>query len=216
MGAKMRIPLVGVICCFLLASSSLAADFRFESFPALDRMQTELRRLAPLGAPREVMRARFVEEGGAKLHGHPSRTNAEKYVYDIGLCGLYVWRWNISANFDGKDRLTQIFVNGEPVHADGDASRLPAKKPGAEESIARSFRLRPEASRGESKIAYLVYDLDVATDDIDDEFVAGTGPSRADPNDFGFMHAYENIERWRSIFDDEPAASVMPYAGGCP
>ena len=98
-----------LISFFIAASPTLAADFRFESLPELDQMQAELRRLAPLGTDKEAVRTRFVEEGGAKLYGHPSRSNVEKYVYDINLCDLYVWRWNISANFDADGRLSQIF-----------------------------------------------------------------------------------------------------------
>jgi hypothetical protein len=203
------------LCLAATMSAAAAADFRFESITDLEEMHRELERRVPLGTAHESARATFVEQGKATLYVHPQRNTVEKYVYDINLCEIYVWRWNISANYDPEGRLTQIFINGEPIHTAGDAARVPAKKPGAkEESIVKAWRPRPEASKGESKLAYLVYDLDAGSDDVDDEFVAGAGPSRADPNDLGVVHAYE-VERWRSIFDDEPAAAVVPYAGEC-
>jgi hypothetical protein len=202
-------------CLATTISVATAADFRFESITGLEDMRGELERRVPLGTARESVRTAFVEQGGATLYVHPKRTTVEKYVYDINLCAIYVWRWNISANYDQEGRLTQIFLNGEPIHAAGEAARTPAKKPGAkEERILKAWRSRPEASKGESRLAYLVYDLDSGSDDVDDEFVAGAGPSRADPNDLGIVYAYE-VERWRSIFDDEPAAAVVPYGGEC-
>ncbi len=193
-----------------------AEAFKFESFVSLDEMREHLKKAVALGAGRNEVRARFVGEGGARLWTHPDRENVEKYVYDINLCDLYVWRWNISANYDANGTLTQIYLNGEPVHAAGDALRDSEAVPGATPQLLKVTRPRPEASKGENKIAFLVYDLDNGTDRIDDEFVIGGGPSRADPTNLGKMRVYTNLERWRTIFDREPAHAVVPYGGECP
>ena len=38
----------------------------------------------------------------------------------------------------------------------------------------------------------------------------------ADPARLGELHLYRGVERWRSIFDEEPAARIAPYRGRCP
>ena len=116
---------------FLPVIGAGAADFEFESVVSVDDMHIGLRAASPLGTPRDEIRERFVDQGKATLYRHPKRSNVEKYVYDLDLCSLYVWRWNISANYDDSGGLTQIFVNGEPVHRAGDKPRQPKKKVGA-------------------------------------------------------------------------------------
>lgn len=201
-------------CLFAFAQTASAAEFQFQSVVSLDEMSIRLREAAALGTPRASIRDLFVEQGQAALYAHPERANVEKYVYDINLCQLYVWRWNISANYDGRGLLTQVFLNGEPVHGAGEPGRQPSKKANAKQAIRKAWRERPEASRGENMLAFTIYDIDVASNATDDEFIIGGGPTRADPRNLGTMHVY-NAERWRSIFDAEPAKAVVPYAGNC-
>jgi hypothetical protein len=200
-----------------LPNASFAADFRFESVVSLDEMRSLLARTVPLGSARSVVRATFLDQGKATFYLHPDRPGVEKYVYDIDLCKFYVWRWNISANYDLDGRLTQVFLNGEAIHPDGEPGLQPPKggRPGVQQSISKAWRPRPEASSGERALAYLLYDLDVATRKIDDEFVMGAGPSRADPRNLGPMHAYQ-AEHWRSIIDNDKATRVVEYDGSCP
>ena len=199
-----------------LLPGAASAAFKFEQFPSLDEMRTFLASVE-IGTPREQVRAIFVNDGGAGLYVHPSRPNVEKYVYVLNLCHLYVWRWNVSANFDDKDGISQIFLNGEAVFPDGDAPRhaKDAPKPNGKGTIAKMFRPRPEANLGEDRIAFLLYDIDPTNKAIDDEFIIGAGPSRADPTDFGKMHVYNDVERWRSIFDFETAPAVIEVKSGC-
>ncbi len=183
---------------------------------SLEDMQTYLRSHAPLGSTRASVRAVLVDEGQARRFQHPERKGVEKYVYDINLCRIYIWRWNISANYDDAARLTQVYVNGEPVHSRGDPLlEVEMGKDGRMKSILEVSMPRPEADRGESSLAFFVLDTDAGTREIGDEFIIGAGPSRADPSNLGTLHAYSNVERWRSIFSEE-APPIVPYSGTCP
>lgn len=203
------------------APGPAAADeqpvFHFELVTTLDAMQRYLRTAYPPGAPRAALRAALVEQGGASLRADPARPGTEKYLYDINLCRLYVWRWNISADYDGGQRLVQVWVNGEPVHAEGPQKPDPRSLPhGARASILKMARARPEADRGEKQLAYLMVDLDGDTRTTNDQLVTGAGPTRADPANAGTLHVYTNVEPWRSIFDPDAADRIVDYAGSCP
>jgi hypothetical protein len=154
--------------------------------------------------------------GGATLLAHPSQAGVEKYIYDINLCNRYIWRWNISADFDAHGGLLQVYVNGEPVFAAGPQKKSPdlfTHKPGA--TIFKAKRSRPEATEGERELVYLVLDGDGNPTTIDDELATGTGPSRVDPDNMGSVHSYMNVDPWRSIFDSDPAKEIVPYHSGC-
>ena len=77
-------------------------------------------------------------------------------------------------------------------------------------------RARPEADRGEKSLAYMLLDLDGDLKTIEDQALLGAGPSRADPQNFGKAINYENVDPWRSIFDNDPADFIADYAGKCP
>jgi len=194
-----------------------AAPFRFESLATLDEMQAFVRTHFPPGAARDDLHRTFVAEGGGSLRLHPRRPNVEKYLYDINLCRLYVWRWNISADYDDGGRLLQAYVNGEPLHASGPQKRQgSALADSGKAKILKVGRPRPEASVGEKVLVYLLLDGDGDPATTDDQVLAGGGPSRADPADFGKMIAYADVDPWRSIFDPDPADRIADYAGRCP
>lgn len=203
---------------FLVVSSVTSAEpFAFGSIVSLDDMHAFGRRHIKLGTTRDVVRQVFVTQGDAKRYAHPDQGGVEKYVYDINLCRLYVWRWNISANYDAADSLTQLYVNGEPVHARGDRSVDLAGRSeaaGANQAIYKVDMPRPEADRGENSLAFLLFDTNTNSRSTNDEFIMGAGPSRADPRNLGRMHAYQ-VEWWRSIFAKE-GSKVVDYSGQCP
>ncbi len=200
-----------------LSAAPLAAEFSFSAIVSLDEMHAFGRRHVKLGMSQDAVRQIFVGQGGAKRFSHPDQSGVEKYVYDINLCRLYVWRWNISANYDAGGLLTQLYVNGEPVHAGGDAAIdavARAGNGGDNQAIYRGAMPRPEADRGESSLAFILFDTDTRSRSTSDEFIMGAGPSRADPRDLGSLHTYE-VEWWRSIFAKE-GPRVVDYAGDCP
>jgi hypothetical protein len=200
-----------------LAVPAAAADFSFHAIVSLDAMQSTLKRTFSLGATEAAIDGTF-RAAGAKRYKHPDLPGVEKWVYDINLCRTYVWRWNISANFDTAGELTQIFVNGEPVHARGDkprdASEIAASN-GKPQAIYKGTLPRPEASLGENSLAFIMFDVDTTSNKASDQFVNGAGPTRADPIDLGSLHVY-NTELWRSIFDGDRANSVVDFSGTCP
>jgi hypothetical protein len=198
------------------SGASAVEPFRFESLISLDDMSGLLAAKFPLGSPPTALRKAFVEDGGATLIVHPSQTGVEKYLYDINLCNLYIWRWNISADFGVDGHLLQSYVNGEPVFAAGPQKKnadLLAKSGKA--SILKMKRPRPEATRGETELTFLLLDADSDLKTIDDQVLTGTGPSRADPANMGLVHSYVNVEPWRSIFDFDQAAHIVPYSSDC-
>jgi hypothetical protein len=192
-----------------------AQEFAFAQVTSLSDMERFLRSNFPLGSDGARLRA-VMEGAGAKRYAHPEQAGVEKYVYDINLCDLYVWRWNISTSSAADGGLTQLYVNGDPVHGGGQPPRTveSSTQQGATQQILRGTRPRPEASKGESSLAFVMFDVNSRSSRVSEEFVVGAGPSNADPHDLGRMHAYE-AERWRTIFDDERARSVVPFAGSC-
>jgi hypothetical protein len=200
----------------LPAKAQAPQSFRFESFETLENMQKFIERGFPLGSSRDSMRRTFVNDGKATLKLHPTQDGVEKYIYDINLCDYYIWRWNISADFDDNGRLSQAYLNGNPVLRDGRPKRDFRLKatPGKKETIYKVQRPRPEATKGEKSLGFLLYDLDSDPKTIDDQSLMGAGPSRANPINMGRMVAYE-VEPWRSIFDLDSADRNVPYAGDC-
>jgi hypothetical protein len=200
-----------------LAGAQTETPFRFESVASLDAMRDFLRTQFPPGATKAMLHRTFVDEGGGSLRQHPRYANTEKVLYDINLCRLYVWRWNISADYDDQGRLLQVYMNGDPLHASG-----PQKKDsktliqGDKGKLLRVGRPRPEASEGEKILVYLMLDGDGNTATLDDQLANGAGPSRPNPGDFGKLIVYTNVDPWRSIFDADPADRIVDYPGTCP
>jgi hypothetical protein len=214
-------PMVGpaLLAAALVYSATLCAQapgsFRFEAVTSLDDMHHVIETDFPLGSSRQALRRVFVEQGKATLKAHPVWPGVEKYIYDINLCGYYVWRWNISADFDADGRLLQAYVNGEPAYPTGPQKRDVKDFKTGRPSISKVKRPRPEASKGEIELAYIVFDADSDPSTIDDRLAMGGGPTRADPMNMGNMHIYSNVDPWRSIFDPDDAARIVAYAGSC-
>jgi hypothetical protein len=82
-------------------------------------------------------------------------------------------------------------------------------------SIFKMRRPRPEATKGENELVFLLLDADSNLKTIDDQVLSGTGPSRSDQANLGPAHGYVNVEPWRSIFDFDDAGRVAPYSGDC-
>jgi hypothetical protein len=191
--------------------------FRFESIATVDAMTTWLQQRFPLGTPREQLRHVLEREGQATRIERPADASVEKYLYDIDLCHFYVWRWNVSADYDAAGRLVQLYLDGEPVHAQGTPKRVVPKvaAPGKKASIVRMQRPRPEAFKGERSLGYILFDADSDTATREDQALIGTGPSRVDPADMGRMISYSDVDPWRSIFDVDSAARIVPWTGSC-
>ena len=190
-----------------LALPARAAPFRFEAEASLDEMQALVKRDLSAGMPRDQVRAMFVDSGGATLKAHPNRAGVEKYIYDINLCSYYVWRWNISADYDAKGGLKQVYVNGVPALGGALPAKLPAKGP-----FFKMDRPRPEAIKGEKSLAAIVAGDPRASVDV--QLLTGLGPTRADPINMGRAFPYTG-DLWRSIFDPDDAKVIVPYAGDC-
>lgn len=140
---------------------------------------------------------------------HPHKANVEKYIYDIDLCHYYVWRWNISADYEADGKLKQIYVNGSPMLGGAKDPDLPKKGP-----FYQIARPRPQAFKGEKSLAAIVSSGSDPLMIADAVILTGVGPTRADPMDMG--RAVNNRgEVWRSIFDMDDARVVVPYAGDC-
>lgn len=203
------------------ASNSVAgptnALFQFESVRSFDEMSDFVREHFPPGSSRSNLRQVFVTEGRATLKLHPQDAGIEKYLYDINLCNYYVWRWNVSADYDTSGKLLQAYINGNALFSDGKPNRIVSKvaEPGKKASIYRMQRLRPEAYKGENSLGYILFDRDSNTKTIDDQVLMGTGPSRADPLNMGKTITYAEVDPWRSIFDQDSANQVVPYRGDC-
>ena len=220
-GGYDRLIQVVVLVTMFLSLESSAMDstgpqFHFERYPSLDAMRAYAIKQLAVGTPRVNLHRTFVEQGRATLIRYPSRARVEKYIYDINLCNQYIWRWNISADFDTDDRLSQAYINGEPLTADPRAAqRADLLARSGKASIFKKTRPRPEASEGETQLAYLLLDGDSDLSTTDDQVLTGAGPSRADPHDLGPVHHYVNIEPWRSIFDSDRVEHIVPYDGSC-
>ncbi|MDH4553693.1 hypothetical protein E8F11_00625 [Pseudomonas sp. BN417] len=191
--------------------------FSFESVGTLDDMSSLIRSQAPLGSSRENVRHIFVEEGSATLKVKEGDSSIEKYIYDIDLCHYYIWRWNISVDFDASDQLLQAYVNGNIVFPNGNPKKFVPKvaEEGEKASIYRKQRPRPEAYKGERSLGFLLFDRDSDPSTTDDQALIGAGPSRADPMNLGKIVIYEDVEPWRSIFDFDSADHIVPYQGNC-
>lgn len=212
---------LGLACALLAAAvspSRAQAPIDFQSVATLQDMRQLVMTQFPLGTPRDTLRSALVDQGKASLRQHPSRPGTEKYLYDINLCRQYVWRWNISADYDAQGRLTQAYINGFAVFPDGVSVPpvVPDAAHKATQKILEMQRARPEADRGEKSLAYMLLDLDGDLKTIEDQALLGAGPSRADPQNFGKAVNYDNVDPWRSIFDPDPADFIADYAGKCP
>ena len=219
---SLAVPLaIGVLLSapICVAATGAMSGFRFEDVTTLDDMQQAIRSKFSLGSSRDELRAVFVTEGKATLKPNPLHSNVEKYLYDINLCSYYIWRWNISADYDQQGKLQQAYVNGEPVFANGTQKRTPKDLPAGTAKILKGTRLRPEASKGESQLSFIAYDagspLQSASQSNADRLATGAGPTRSDPLNLGTIHGYGSVDLWRSIFDWEEADVIHPYKGSC-
>jgi hypothetical protein len=204
-----------VLCGVRVASAE--STFSFESAETLDDMSSLIRSKTPLGSSRENVRKIFVEEGRATLKVKKDDSSVEKYIYDIDLCHYYIWRWNISFDYDGTDQLRQAYVNGNTVFPHGNPKKVIPKfaEEGKKASIYRMQRPRAEAYKGESSLVFLLFDRDSDPSTTDDQALIGAGPSRADPINMGKLVTYTDVEPWRSIFDFDAADRIVPYQGNC-
>jgi hypothetical protein len=204
------------LCCTTVSAESDLA-FTFDSVTTLDDMTSLIRARFPLGTSRSDLRTAFVDEGHATLGIKAGQANVEKYIYDIDLCHYYVWRWNISADYDDSGKLLQAYVNGNIVFSDGSPKKIVPKdaESGKKASIYRVQRPRPEANKGENSLGFILFDRDSDPNTKDDQALIGAGPSRADPENMGKMVVYTDVDPWRSIFDFDLASRIVPYAGSC-
>jgi hypothetical protein len=205
------------LVCGMTTQASAAPSFAFESVAALDDMSALIQAKFQLGASRADVRRTFVEEGHATLKIRPGDPGVEKYIYDIDLCHYYVWRWNISADYDAAGQLRQAYVNGNIVYLAGTPKKVVSTvaDEGKKAALYRMQRPRPEAYKGEKSLGFLLLDRDSDLKTIDDQALIGAGPSRADPMNMGKMVAYSEIDPWRSIFDLDDAERIAPYQGNC-
>jgi hypothetical protein len=194
-----------------------APTFAFESVPALDDMAAFIQSKFQLGASRADLRRTFVEEGHATLKTRPGDPGVEKYIYDIDLCHYYVWRWNISADYDAGGQLRQAYVNGNIVYPAGTPKKVVSTvaEEGKKAALYRMQRPRPEAYKGEKSLVFMLLDRDSDLKTTDDQMLIGAGPSRPDPMNMGKMVAYSEVDPWRSIFDLDDADRIAPYQGNC-
>lgn len=199
-------------------ASTASTSFKFHSISSLEEMSAYIREHFPLGALQKDLKRAFVVEGGATLIKHPLNPDIEKYIYDINLCNIYIWRWNISADYDANGKLIQAYLNGNSVFPNGKPQQVVSKKAehGKKASIYRVQRPRPEAYKGESSLGYILFDRDSDMKTINDQAVAGTGPSRAHPANMGKVVSYTDVDPWRSIFDNDNASHISSYRGNCP
>lgn len=207
-----------IVSTFLLTSfSAVAAEIDFLAIKSLSEMKSALKREFPVGTPAGKVRSILVSEGGAKRFAHPEFPRVEKYLFDINLCRVYIWRWNVSADYDEKDHLVGLYLNGEVVVGDraGTKGVRPISNPNAAQAIIAGKRARPQADRGERSLAYIALDRDTSSRQINDLVVVGTGPSRADPRNLGTAHTYSEVALWRSIFDGD-TSPIAAYPGKCP
>jgi len=220
----MPVKFVSALLFFLLfttgAAQTAAADrvsiFRFESIQTIEEMQAFLRAQFPQGTPRNVLRQVFIKQAGATGLVHPVFQSSEKYLYDINLCRYYIWRWNISGDFDMNDKLQQLYLNGQALYQGADPMLSAANTPaGQNQKIAQIKRPRPEADKGETAPAAMVYDQDGNLETTIDQKLIGVGPSQVDPANMGKMVTYTDVPPWRSIFDMDDAKEIAPYAGDC-
>ena len=206
-----------LVFCGTTTVASAESPFTFESVVTLDDMSSLVQAKFPLGTSRANLRRAFVEEGHATLKVRAGDPGIEKYIYDIDLCHYYVWRWNISADYDASGQLRQAYVNGNIVFPNGNPKKVIPKvaEEGKKASIYRKQRPRPEAYKGESSLGFLLFDRDSDPRTTDDQALIGVGPSRADPTNMGKLVTYTDVDPWRSIFDFDAADRIVPYQGNC-
>lgn len=206
-----------LVFCGTTTVASAESPFTFESVITLDDMSSLVQAKFPLGTSRANLRRAFVEEGHATLKVRADDPGVEKYIYDIDLCHYYVWRWNISADYDASGRLRQAYVNGNIVFPNGNPKKVIPKvaEEGKKASIYRVQRPRPEAYKGESSLGFLLFDRDSNPRTTDDQTLIGAGPSRADPTNMGKLVTYTDVDPWRSIFDFDATDRIVPYQGDC-
>jgi hypothetical protein len=215
---KSYIALVALLLIFCGTTvTSAESTFTFESVVTLDDMSTLVREKFPLGTSRANVRRTFVEAGHATLKPKAGDSSVEKYIYDIDLCHYYIWRWNISADYDASDQLRQAYINGDIVFPNGNPKKVISKvaEEGKTASISMVIRPRPEAYKGESLLSFLLFDTDSDPRTTDDQALIGGGPSRADPMNMGKLIAYTDVDPWRSIFDFDVADRIVPYQVDC-
>ena len=203
--------------CGSIMKAQADSVFTFESVATLDDMSTLIQEKFPVGTSRANLRRAFVEEGRATLRLRVEEPNVEKYIYDIDLCHYYIWRWNISADYDASGRLLQAYINGNIVFPNGSPKKVIQKtaEKGKKASISRAQRPRPEAYKGESSLGFLLFDRDSDPTTTDDQALMGAGPSRADPVNMGKLVTYTDVDPWRSIFDLDAANRIVPYQDDC-
>lgn len=215
---------VAVACLVMLlcASSSAMAQkgekrFSFHDIKTLMEMEAYIQERFPLGTKREDLRTVLVLQGNATLKNHPTQVGVEKYLYDINLCHYYIFRWNISADFDADGKLVQAYINGLPVFLHG----RPRKRidfsahRGGRVKLSREYRDWPQADKGAKRLYYTLLDMDSDMTTIDDQALVGYGASRANPADFGKLIKYAEVEPWRSIYDSDQSIDIYDYKGSC-
>jgi hypothetical protein len=206
------VALLLIFCGMKVASAE--STFTFESVVTLDDMSSLVRAKFPLGTSRVNVRRMFVEDVHATLKVKAD-SSVEKYIYDIDLCHYYIWRWNISADYDASDQLRRAYINGNIVFSNGTPKKDISKvaEEGRKASIYLLQRPRPEAYKGESSLLFLLFDADSDLRTTDDQVLIGGGPSRADPMNMGKLIAYTNVDPWRSVYDFDAADRIVPYQG---
>lgn len=193
--------------------------FKFENIKSLDDMEAFLKENFPIGTDRDKLRDIFMKQGRATGFPHPRAAGVEKYIYDINLCYYYVFRWNISADYDGDNKLQRLYLNGREVYGAKDPIVENALKDTVGQSIQQQIlkvqKPRPEAYKGETALSALVYDRDGDLGTIDDQKLIGAAPDRADPNDMGKLIMYTDVLPWRSIFDHDHAQLIVNATHDC-
>lgn len=214
----MRVLILFLLCLMLSFPADAAERFRYDNMLTVDMMRQYIRKNFPIGSPRDAVQKAFVLQGRGSLRHHPSSKDTEKYLYDINLCKYYVWRWNIAADYDPEGKLKQAYVNGLPVFADAPAWKplaIEENKRGGKTRLSRMSRDWPQATKGAKQVYYMLLDLDGDYSTIDDQSLLGSGPSRADPANFGALVNYNEVDPWRSVFDDDLADDIYDYKGDC-
>lgn len=204
--------LLALACAVLLAlpAPALAASFRFENYPSLDAMREFIIAKFPPGTKRDAMRKAFVTEGKATIITHPARKLTEKYIYDIDLCGAFMWRWNISADFGEDGKLAQAYINGKPVHMAGEDDPLVARR---EFGKWRKSEARKVTRYGDkaAEISYFLQDTDGDLATPEDQAVSGPGFRAADPALLYEPYYYKDVFPWRSVFDMDSATFIAEH-----
>jgi hypothetical protein len=212
--------IVSVVLFLIFSNAKIAyaeSKFTFESVESIDDMSSLIRSKLKLGISRTDVRRMFVADGNATLKIRAGDPDVEKYIYDIDLCHYYIWRWNISADYNTRGQLRQAYINGNTVFPNGNPKKVISKiaEGGKKASIYRMQRPRPEAYKGETSLGFMLFDRDSDPKTTDDQALIGSGPSRADPMNMGRLVTYTDVDPWRSIFDFDAVEHIGPYQGDC-